>query len=115
MQKANTFLATIGLCERAGSCLVGESACLSGVREEKATLLFLDQNSSGNTQKRFKNACSFHQVPLLLFDSNAWDIASAIGRSGSKIIAITDPSWGERLQEQAMKFHVAKSIQGGTE
>lgn len=115
MQKNHNFLSTLGLCERSGACLIGEAACLAGVRNETVHLLFLDESASGNTQKRFFDACAFHKVMLMTFDAGQWDIALAVGKKGCKLIAITDPKWSESLAEQAISLNIVKSTQGGKE
>lgn len=86
----------IGLCSRAGKCLFGEDACLSGIRSGKVYLLLLDANASENTTKRFASACAFHDVPLLTFDAQS-DAAYAAGKAGRKVIAVADKGFARKM------------------
>ncbi len=112
MQK-NNFLSNIGLCARASGCVWGSENCLEQIRSDRMKLLFLDEQASDNTKKRFTDACLFRQVPLFLFDSKQWDIARAIGRPKSKVIGILAETWKKPLYEQAIQFQIASLFQGG--
>ena len=112
MQK-NNFLGNIGLCARANHCVSGEGSCLNAIRSDKVSLLFMEKNVSRNTEKRFRNACSFRNIPLLVYEREKWDLPSAIGRSKCKLMAILKGSWTKPLYEQALQFDIAILIQGG--
>lgn len=114
MQKQkNNFLGNVGLCARSRGCIWGSEACLEGIRNKKATLIFLDDSASANTKKRFSDACTFHHVPLFLFDATQWNIAQATGRMESKLIGIVSPSWTKPLFEQATECNIVNVNQGG--
>lgn len=88
------FLNMLGLCARAGRCTFGETGCVSTVRAGKAKLMLVHESCSENTQKRFRDACAHHQVPLII-TSEAID--DATGKPGRKLIAITDASFAASI------------------
>lgn len=104
----------MGLCARGGGCAWGGESCLDQIRSNQMHLLFLDCRASNNTKKRFMDACSFRNVPLLLFDGAVWDLARAIGRPDSKVIGILGDTWKEPLYQQAIQFGIASLFQGGS-
>ena len=88
------FLNMVGLCARAGKCLYGETACLSGIRANKVRLMLIDSAASENTRKRFADACAFRGVPCVFFSE---DVASAAGKPGRKLIAVADQNFASAL------------------
>ena len=112
MQK-NNFLGNIGLCARAKQCVSGEENCLNAIRGDRVSFLLMEKNVSSNTEKRFRNACSFRKIPLLVYEREKWDVPNAVGRSKCKLIAILKGSWAKPLYEQALQFDIAILIQGG--
>lgn len=93
---SHSFLNMLGLCSRAGKCLFGETACLSGIRSGKVRLLLIDSGASENTAKRFSNACAHYNIPMLAFDEQC-DAAMAAGKPGRKMIAVSDQSFAQSL------------------
>lgn len=91
------FLNMFGLCVRAGRCVFGESACLSGIRSGKVFLVLADFDVTGNTRKRFENACTYRNVPLIYYERSVGDLARAAGKTGKKLFAIADADFAKTL------------------
>ena len=53
----------MGLCVRAGQAVFGEENCLKALRNGQAGLLIMDGNISGNSRKRYAEACGKAGVP----------------------------------------------------
>ena len=94
MDDQGKFLNMVGLCARAGKCLYGETGCLSGIRSGKVRLMLMDEAVSENTRKRFADACTFRNVPLLSVTERT---ASAAGKPGRKLIAVADQNFASAL------------------
>lgn len=82
---------------RAGRCLVGDFAAEKAVKSKKAALLVLDAAASEATRARYQGYCERAEIPLLLLEG----AGHAVGRSGSRIIAITDPGFARMLLSKA--------------
>lgn len=91
------ILSLAGFCSKSGNCIFGESKCLNAVRGNKTLLLFLDEDSSENTKKRFINACGNHITKLIFFNKDFLDIPKATGNENYKIIAIKNKLFAEQL------------------
>ena len=85
----------VGLCSRARQCQFGEMA-LAAVREGKARLVILDGSASANTQKRYGNACAFHDVPLIL-RQDMQEVAQAAGKPAAKVIAVINEGFAQKI------------------
>lgn len=79
-------LNALGLCRRAGRCVIGDFAAEKAVKSGKAALVILDEGASEATRARYTGFCERANVPLLILE----DAGHAVGRPESKIIAVTD-------------------------
>ena len=95
----NRALNMLGLCMRAGKLLSGEKACIQAVRSGGACAVVLDRAAAKNAEKAVKDACSWHEVPLVLAPEN--ELGYAIGKPGRMVAAITDPSFADRILQLA--------------
>ncbi len=103
------FLNMLGLCSRAGKCLFGETACMSGIRTGKVFLVLIDQEASANTRKRYVDACEYRKVPYLLVREAAF---AAAGKQGRRAIAIADENFARILiQLQASTFEMKTGVE----
>ena len=87
----------LGLCHRAGQVILGQDACVDAVRRQITALLLVDASSTETSQKRFRNACRSHHVPLYSLPENL--IAGALGKDGAKAAAIRRGTMAEKLRE----------------
>ena len=91
----NRVLNMLGLCMRAGKLLSGEKACVQAIRAGGACAVVLDRAAAKNAAKAVTDACSWHEVPLILAPEN--ELGYAIGKPGRMVAAITDPSFADRI------------------
>jgi len=54
----------LGLAERAGKLVSGESKTLEAVRSGKALICIVAADASDNTRKLFHDKCGFNNVPV---------------------------------------------------
>ena len=69
----------IGLSMKAGKIASGEFAVEKAVKQGTAYLVILAEDASGNTEKKFRNMCSYYRVPLVRFLDKE-SLGAAIGR-----------------------------------
>ena len=91
----NRMLNMLGLCMRAGKLVSGEKAAIQAVRMGSACAVVLDKAAAKNATKAVTDACSWHEVPLILAPEN--ELGYAIGKPGRMVAAITDPSFADRI------------------
>jgi len=70
----------IGLAMKAGKVASGEFSTEKAVKERKAYMVIVADDSSDNTKKNFKNMCEFYKVPIYFF-SNKEELGHAIKNS----------------------------------
>lgn len=89
----------LGLCMRAGRLVSGEKACIQAIRSGSACAVLLDAAAAKNAVKAVRDACAFREVPLLTVPAHA--LGDAIGKPGRMVVAITDPSFADRILKLA--------------
>jgi ribosomal protein L7Ae-like RNA K-turn-binding protein len=88
MNKAK-LLSTLGLVQKAASVTSGEDMVLMAIRGHRARLVFLASDAGPSTTKRITDKSTFYNVPLLT-PLTGDELSHAIGKSGRKVLAITD-------------------------
>jgi len=76
----------LGLCRRAGRCLVGDFACEKAVKGGKTTLIVVDAQASEATKARYSGYCERAEIPFLIVEG----AAKAVGKPDNRVIAVTD-------------------------
>ena len=69
----------IGLAMKAGKVASGEFSTEKAVKEHKAYMVIVADDSSDNTKKNFRNMCEYYKVPVYFF-SNKEELGHAIGK-----------------------------------
>lgn len=72
---------------RAGFIIHGESLVLESIQKQKALLVFLANDASNTTTKRFTDKASFYQIPLSTVLSGN-ELSHAIGKENRKTLAV---------------------------
>jgi ribosomal protein L7Ae-like RNA K-turn-binding protein len=86
----------LGLAFRAGKLVHGEEGVLKAVRSNQAKVVFIADDASASTQKKFTDKCSFYQIPLKQTMSRD-KLGHAIGKAERVVVAVTDPGFAERM------------------
>ncbi|NLC33165.1 MAG: hypothetical protein GX781_07705 [Clostridiales bacterium] len=92
----------LGLATRAGQMLIGSGRALEHVRQEKSSLVFLDESASENTAKRFKDACQSHQADCRVLNKGI--LGQAIGKPGTMVAAVLPGGIADKLSEAINKL-----------
>ena len=78
--KNSKVLSLIGLATKAGKTVSGEFSTEKSVKTGKGFLALVADDASENTKKKFRNMCSFYEVPIFFFA----DKESLMLRKGKK-------------------------------
>lgn len=85
----------LGLAARARKISTGETA-LASIRSKKAKLVIIASDASANTQKKFKDKCTFYEVPYGFIESSVM-LSHAIGQNNRMVVAILDEGFANQL------------------
>lgn len=97
MDNDQKALNLLGLAQRAGKLLSGESLVLEAVRKKEARLVVLATDASKNTQKQFLNKCEYYDIPLNVHFSRD-SISLAVGKDRT-VCAFTDNGFAQSFQK----------------
>ena len=62
-------ISLVGLAAKAGKVVSGEFATEKAVKSQKASLVLIAEDASENTKKKFRDMCTYYQVPLYIIGS----------------------------------------------
>lgn len=95
----NKALSLIGLATKAGKTASGEFSTEKAVKTGKAYLVLVAEDASENTKKKFRNMCTFYEVPLY-FLSDKEGLGRAMGKEFRASLAVTDESFAKAMQKE---------------
>lgn len=88
----------LGLATKAGKEISGEETCERALKSEKVCLVIVSADASENTRKKFRDMCSYRDVPIRFFGEK--DLLGRFsGKDSRTVVAVTDPGFAGRLQE----------------
>ena len=85
----------LGLAMKAGKIASGEFQTERAVKEGKAFLVIVAETASENTKKKFRNLCSYYEVPYLFYGEKE-ELGRAIGRDYRSSLAVCDRVFAEK-------------------
>ncbi len=95
----NKELAFLGLAAKAGRIVSGEFATEKGVKSGQVFLVLTAQDASENTKKKFKDMCTYYEVPLYNVGTKE-ELGSAIGKDYRALIAVTDENFAKAMTKK---------------
>ena len=75
----------IGLAMKAGKVASGEFSTEKAVKEHKAYMVIVADDSSDNTKKNFRNMCEYYKVPVYFF-SNKEELVKNSGHHSQSLM-----------------------------
>ncbi|MCL6626274.1 MAG: ribosomal L7Ae/L30e/S12e/Gadd45 family protein [Alicyclobacillus shizuokensis] len=94
----------LGLAMRAGRMRIGAEAALAAVRARQAQLVVLAGDAGTNVAKKFRDKCTYYQVPLLT-GPNKDVFGRALGRRAVVVAAVLDAAFAERLRRPLLAIY----------
>ena len=95
----NKTMSLVGLATKAGKTASGEFSTEKAVKTGKAYLVLVAEDASENTKKKFRNMCTFYEVPLY-FLSDKEGLGRAMGKEFRASLAVTDESFAKAIQKE---------------
>ena len=96
MQK-QAVLNLLGLASRASRLVTGDNLVLGAIRSREAKLVYVANDASANTRKKFSDKSSYYEVPLVT-EFSKMELSQAIG-SDRSIIAVVDAGFAKKMQQ----------------
>ena len=100
--KNNKVLSLIGLATKAGKTVSGEFSTEKSVKTGKGFLALVADDASENTKKKFRNMCTYYEVPLRQREpgqSNGQRIPCQPCRAGRKFCKGDHEGAGKRIRQ----------------
>ena len=85
-------LSLLGLAAKAGKVVSGEFATENTVKAGKAFLVLAAEDASENTRKKFKDMCTYYNVPFYIIGTKE-ELGRAIGKEYRASLAVTDENF----------------------
>lgn len=98
----NKVLSLIGLATKAGKTASGEFATEKAVKSRKAHFVFIAQDASDNTKKKFQNMCGYYKVPCYCLESREM-LGRAVGKEFRASLAVLDENFTRAIVEELEK------------
>ena len=99
LRNQNKVLSLVGLASRAGKTKSGEFSTEKAVRAGRASVVIVAEDASENTKKRFRNMCTFYEVPICFYsDKNS--LGNAIGKEFRASLAIEDENFAKAILKE---------------
>lgn len=95
-------ISLVGLAAKAGKVVSGEFATEKAVKSQKASLVLTAEDASENTKKKFRDMCTYYQVPLYVIGSKE-ELGKAIGKEYRASLALTDENFSRAVVKKIEK------------
>ena len=97
--KPDKVLSMLGLAAKAGAVASGEFSTEKSVKEGKAFLVIVAEDSSDNTKKHFRDMTTYYEVPMYEY-SNKEMLGHAIGKEFRASLAINNENFATNIEDK---------------
>ena len=92
----------IGLATKAGKIVSGEFSTEKSVKTGNGFLVVAAEDASENTKKKFRNMCSFYQVPIYFYGDKE-SLGRAMGKEYRACLAVQDENFAKAIMKELGK------------
>ena len=96
--KNNKVLSLIGLATKAGKTVSGEFSTEKSVKTGKGFLALVADDASENTKKKFRNMCTYYEVPLYFLSDK-----ESLGKEFRASLAVQDENFAKAIMKALEK------------
>lgn len=96
MENKKKVLNLIGLATKAGKVVSGEFSTEKAVKDGKAVMVVISEESSDNTRKLFANMCTYYEVPIYIFGGKT-ELGHAMGKEQRASLALLDQGFAKAV------------------
>lgn len=98
----NRILAMVGMAMKAGKVVSGEFSTEKAVKEGKAFLVIVSESASDNTKKKFRNMCTFYEVPMYIYGTKE-ELGHSMGKEFRASLAVTDDGFAKSIEKRLVE------------
>ncbi|MCD7762017.1 MAG: ribosomal L7Ae/L30e/S12e/Gadd45 family protein [Lachnospiraceae bacterium] len=109
--KRDSVLSLVGIAKKADKIASGEFLTEAAVKSDRASLVMISPEASGNTRKKFQNMCSFYQIPAYLYGSRD-ELGAASGTDFRVVLAVTDEGLAKAIEKKLVQAGVPRADAG---
>lgn len=97
--RQNKVLSLVGLATKAGKTVSGEFSTEKAVKEGKACIVIVSEESSENTKKKFQNMCTYYRVPIYFYGTKD-ELGAAMGKELRASMAVKDQGFADAIVKE---------------
>ena len=97
--KQDKILSLLSLATKAGRTKSGGFQTEQAVKTGTAFLVIVTEDASENTKKKFRNMCSFYEVPIYFYGEKD-TLGHAMGKEFRTCTAVIDAGFADGLRKQ---------------
>ena len=98
----NKILSMVGMAMKAGKVVSGEFSTEKAVKTGKAFLVIVSEAASDNTKKKFRNMCSYYEVPMYV-DGTKEDLGHSMGKEFRASLAVTEEGFAKSIEKRLIE------------
>ena len=96
MQNSKKIYSLLGLATRSRNVVSGEFMTEKTVKDGSAQLVIVAEDASANTQKEFRDMCTFYKVPHYVFGTKE-ELGRSMGKELRASLSIVDEGFAKSL------------------
>ena len=97
--KSDKVLSMLGIAAKSGNIASGEFSTEKAIKERRAYLVVVAEDSSDNTKKNFSNMCHYYQVPYVTY-ADKETLGHCIGKEFRASLAVTNEGLAKSVLKQ---------------
>lgn len=97
--KPDKVLSMLGIAAKSGNIASGEFSTEKAIKEHRAYLVVVAEDSSDNTKKNFSNMCHYYQVPYVTYTDKE-TLGHCIGKEFRASLAVTNEGLAKSVLKQ---------------
>ena len=90
------LLSFLGICKKSGKLSLGFESCIDALKKKKSHLILITRDLSENTKKKFRNMCTYYEVPLYFFGEKE-TLGHAMGKEFRASLAVLDEGFAKAI------------------
>lgn len=98
----NRVLAMVGMAMKAGRVVSGEFSTEKAVKEGKVFLVIVSEAASDNTKKKFRNMCTYYEVPMYIYGTKE-ELGHSMGKEFRASLAVTEEGFAKSIEKRLVE------------
>ena len=97
--RQNKILSRVGLATKAGRTASGEFSTEKAVKTGAASMVIVSEEASDNTRKKFRDMCTYYQVPVYFYGTKE-ELGAAMGKEFRASLAVMDAGFSRAIMKE---------------